>query len=253
MNSYRQKSAADARAILESGVATLDALTSSLAALPYKGNDVVSQAETAFVASLEGDVEKANDVIDAAYKVTRDALAMGSEHTRVLERFVGLHIPQMEDGNNFGVTVQMMFTKLLKEEREKMEKALDSSSKYYASRADAIDKFTHLPKTSSTETKSTSKSTATGGKDGDENKESTSTSTEEKTSTSDGGKVNAHRVKALAALDAQMYVDLVGALQSMTDGYVVILDNLEKNWDKLENPRGKGYGGYGSGGSSMVY
>lgn len=232
---------------------TLDALTSSLAALPFSGNDASSQAESAFVAALEADVDKANEVIESTYKVTRDALAMGSAQTRVLERFIGLHIPQMEDGNNFGVSVQMMFSKLLKEEREKMEKALGETSKYHASRADAIDKFSHLPKTSSTETKSTSKSNATGGKEGDENKESTSTSTEEKTSTSDGGKVNMHRVKALAALDAQMYLDLVSALQSMADGYVVILDNLEKNWDKLENPRGKGYGGYGSGGSSMVY
>lgn len=151
------------------------------------------------------------------------------------------------------MTVQLMFSKLLKEEREKYEKSLSETSKYYSSRADAIDKFSHLPKTSVTETKSTSKSNATGGKDGDENKESTSSSKEEKTSTSDGGKVNLHRVKALAALDAQMYSDIVGALQSMMDGFIVILDNLEKNWDKLENPRGKGYGGYGSGGSSMVY
>merc|ERR1712127_971160 len=200
-----------------------------------------------------GDVEKTNDVVDAVYKVTRDALADGSKNARTLERFVALHVPQMEDGNNFGVTVQLMFAKLLKDEREKMEKSLSETSKYYSSRADAIDKFSHLPKTSVTETKATSKSNATGGKDGDENKESTSTSTEEKKSTSDGGKINLHRAKALAALDAQMYIDLVSALQSMMDGYVVILDNLEKNLDKLENPRGKGYGGYGSGGSSMVY
>jgi len=252
MDAYRKQSSADARSILESGIATLDALTSSIAALPYKGNTALSEAEAAFVAT-DGDVEKANEVVDAAYKVTRDALCTGTQNAMVLERFVGLHIPQMEDGNNFGVTVQMMFSKLLKEQRESMEKSLSETSKYYSSRADAIDKFSHLPKTSSTETKTTSKSSASGGKDGDENKESTSTSTEEKKSTSDGGKINAHRAKALAALDAQMYIDLVSALQAFVDGYVVILDNLEKNWDKLENPRGKGYGGYGSGGSSMVY
>lgn len=166
---------------------------------------------------------------------------------------VSTYLAGVQDGNNFGVTVQMMFSKLLKDERDKVDKALSETSKYYSSRADAIDKFSHLPKTSVTETKSTSKSTATGGKDGDENKEAASSSTEEKTSTSDGGKINSHRVKALAALDAQIYVDLVSALQSMMDGYVVILDNLEKNWDKLENPRGKEYGGYGSGGRSMVY
>lgn len=96
MDSYRKKSSSDAKAILESGISTLDALTSALAAMPYKGITGLSQAESAFVAMIGGgDVEKSNDVVDAAYKVTRDALAMGSEHTRTLERFVGLHIPQM--------------------------------------------------------------------------------------------------------------------------------------------------------------
>jgi len=254
MDSYRKKSATDAKSILDSGVSALDALTSSLVAMPYKGNEAMSQAESSFVATLgEGGVEKANGAVDAAYKVTRDALSMGSANIRVLERFVGLHIPQMEDGNNFGVGVQMTFAKLLEEERKKMEKSLSETSKYYPSRADAIDKFSHLPKSSSTVTTSTSKSNATGGKDGDEKKESNSSSSEEKISTGEGGKVNVHRVKALAALDAQMYIELVSALHTMLDGYVVILDNLAKNWEKLENPRGKGYGGYGSGGSSMVY
>jgi len=251
MDSYRKKSATDAKSILKSGITTLDALTSSLVAMPYKGHDAVSKAESAFCKS--GDVEKENEVVDAAYKIARDALCMGSENIRVLERFVGLHIPQMEDGNNFGVGVQMTFAKLLKDEREKMEKSLGESSKYYSSRAETIDKFSHLPKTSTTESKTSTKLNATGGKDGDEQKESSSSSSEEKISTNDRGKVNIHRVKALAALDAQMYVDLVSGLHTMLDGYVIILDNLAKNWDKLENPRGKGYGGYGSGGSSMVY
>lgn len=122
----------------------------------------------------------------------------------------------------------------------------------YFHRADAIDKFTHLPKTSTTSTETTSTSSSTGGKDGDESKNSTSTSTEKKSTKSEEA-VNMHRVKALAALDAQTYVDLLAGMQAVIDGYVMILDNLEKNWEKLENPRGKGYGGYGSGGSSMVY
>ncbi len=147
----------------------------------------------------------------------------------------------------------MMFAKILKDERDKFEKSLTDTAKYYASRADAIDKFTHFPKVSTTETKSSQQSNAIGGKDGEENKTSTSSSTEEKVATADNGKINVHRVRALAALDAQMYVDLMAALQSLRNGYIVILDNLEKNWDKLENPRGKGYDGYGSGGRSMVY
>ena len=96
MNAYRQKSAADAKAILDSGISTLDALTTALSALPYKGNTALSSAESAFVAALTtGDVEKTNDVVDAVYKVTRDALADGSKNALTLERFVGLHVPQM--------------------------------------------------------------------------------------------------------------------------------------------------------------
>ena len=95
-DSYRTKSSADAKAVLSGGVATLDALTSSLAGMAYSGPDALSKAETAFVAALgDGDVEKPNEAVDAAYKVTRDALRMGAEQTRVLERFVGLHVPQM--------------------------------------------------------------------------------------------------------------------------------------------------------------
>jgi len=252
--SYRDASKLEAKDILELGAKTVEDLQAAMATFPYKGSSALSEAESAFVTALAGgDVEQPNKVIESAYKITRDALFAGAHNCRVLERFIGLHIPQMEDGNNFGVTVQMMMSKFLKEEREKMEKSLSDTSTYWSSRADAVDKFGHLPKSSKTETKSSSKSNATGGKDGDENKESTSMSTEEKVTTGDEGKVNMHRVKALAALDAQTYVNLSSALQSMIDGYVCILDNLLKNWEKLENPRGKNYGGYGSGGSSMVY
>ncbi len=157
-----------------------------------------------------------------------------------------------EDGNNFGVTVQMMMSKLLKEKREQLSSSLSDTSKYYSSRADAIDKFNHLSKTSKVQTSSESTGKSTGGKDGDSNTTSSNTSVETKTSTS-SDKIDGHRVKALAALDAQMYCDLKFALEGMVDDYLIILDNFEKNMDKLEHPRGKAYGGYGSGGSSMVY
>ncbi len=163
-----------------------------------------------------------------------------------------IHIPT-EDGNNFGVTVQMMMSKLLKEKREALEKTLAETSKYYSSRADAIDKFSHIAKTSKVETTSESTGKSTGGKDGDTNTTSSNTSVETKTSTGSVNKIDTTRVKSLAALDAQMYCELKFALEGMVDDYLIILDNFEKNMDKLEHPRGKAYGGYGSGGSSMVY
>jgi hypothetical protein len=103
MDNYRKKSAIEAKAILESGISTLDALTLAMSSMPYTtstaAGGTMSQAESAFIAmigSSGGDVTKANDVVDATYKVARDALVLGSAHTRTLERFVGLHIPQVE-------------------------------------------------------------------------------------------------------------------------------------------------------------
>ena len=96
LDSYRKQSSVEAKAILTSGVPTLDALTSALDAMPFRGNDALSTAESSFVATfLGGNVEQPNEVVDAAYVSVRNALVMGAEHTRVLERFVGLHVPQM--------------------------------------------------------------------------------------------------------------------------------------------------------------
>lgn len=100
IKAHREKSLADTKTILESGLTTLDALSVTLSTLPYQtGGDSLSKAEAAFVAALSGndgaDVEKANDVVDAAYKAARDALCLGCEHVRIFERFIGLHCPKM--------------------------------------------------------------------------------------------------------------------------------------------------------------
>eukprot|EP00574_Skeletonema_japonicum_P013678 CAMPEP_0201733170 /NCGR_PEP_ID=MMETSP0593-20130828/30807_1 /ASSEMBLY_ACC=CAM_ASM_000672 /TAXON_ID=267983 /ORGANISM="Skeletonema japonicum, Strain CCMP2506" /LENGTH=252 /DNA_ID=CAMNT_0048226269 /DNA_START=26 /DNA_END=784 /DNA_ORIENTATION=+ len=250
ISALRTESSTASKAVLSSGVDTLTSLSAALStAAPYAD---ISSAESAFVAAIGADVEKSNDVVDGLYTIVRDALVAAIGNIRILEKFIGLRVPQMEDGNNFGVTVQMMMAKLLKDKREQLEKSLSETSKYYSSRADAIDKFNHLSNTSKVETSSESTGKSTGGKDGDSNTTSSNTSCETKTSTA-SDKIDAHRVKALAALDAQMYCDLKFALEGMVDDYLIILDNFEKNMDKLEHPRGKAYGGYGSGGSSMVY
>jgi hypothetical protein len=117
MDNYRKKSAIEAKAILESGISTLDALTSALSSMPYNTTaaaGAISQAESAFIATIGtgGDVEKANDVVDAAYKITRDALVLGSAHTRTLERFVGLHIPQVEVRDKIYIYIYILFQRI---------------------------------------------------------------------------------------------------------------------------------------------
>ncbi len=91
----RTESSTAAKSILSSGVDTLTSLTAALSsAAPYAD---ISSAETAFVAAIGsgGDVEKSNDVVDGLYTIVRDALVMAIGNIRVLEKFIGLRVPQM--------------------------------------------------------------------------------------------------------------------------------------------------------------
>merc|ERR1712216_603128 len=91
-----------------------------------------------------------------------------------IERWIRLIIPQAEDGNNWGVEVQLHALKIIQEERQKLKTAQDNVKEYYRERAEALEKI--LDTTEEKETTSTSKNKATGGeKDIDENKESSST------------------------------------------------------------------------------
>merc|ERR1712154_674292 len=116
-----------------------------------------------------------DEAIAAFQQVLMEALS----HVQVLERYIALHIPQMEDGNNFGVTVQLTISKALKEVKDSLVKKMDTVPAYYSSRADLVDKF-GLSKTVVSETKTTSKSNVKGGKEGDESKESNTIVSEEK-------------------------------------------------------------------------
>lgn len=93
ISALRTESSTAAKAILSSGVDTLTSLTTALStAAPYAD---ISSAESAFVAAIGADVEKSNDVVDGLYVVVRDALVKAIGNIRVLEKFIGLRVPQM--------------------------------------------------------------------------------------------------------------------------------------------------------------
>ena len=153
-------------------------------------------------------------------------------------------MPKMEDGNNFGVTVQMTVSKALQEARESMTKKLDAIPSYYSSRADAVDKLGLIKGTvSKTETKSVSE--ATGGKDGDEKKTSQTSVEEVKTVGNDAEKSGAAiklRLLHIASLDVQCYSNIRNGLLDSMNTYLMIVDNVEKNKEKLTEPKGSSGG-----------
>ena len=177
---------------------------------------------------------------------TRDILAASIEDITVINRYITMHFPAMEDGNNFGVSVQMVVAKHLKSIREGAVKRLETLPKYYSDRADALDKV-GIKKTTESVTKTSTTSTSTGGKDGDENKTSSTEVSESKESGS--SKPDATRIKHVVALDIYWYNEMRSSRTALVASYLTIFDNMEKNKEKITAPKGSG----GSGISMAMY
>merc|ERR1712226_1823774 len=95
----------------------------------------------------------------------------------IVEQYITLTIPQMEDGNNFGVTVQLALLKQITEAREKNDAAMEELMKYSGSRAEALEKC-KLPSVAVTQTDTVSESNS---QENTEEKSKKSTAKETKT------------------------------------------------------------------------
>lgn len=225
--------------VLDGSVSKLDSIeTSFAAAFPYPS---LSAASSDFGGSV---TMSSNDKVSKCVSLALDALASMSQDAQTLENFLHLHIPKMEDGNNFGVTVQLSLLKQLSDVQEAVTKNLDSLAGYASARADALEKL-KLPSSSKSVTKSSSITTTDGKKE-----EKVSESTEEKSSENENaGVIYESRIAAVVAVDTLYYSRAQRALQSVMTLYIGSLDFMQKNMDKLEKP--KGSGGSHSGFASM--
>jgi len=253
----KDKSLLAASNVLTNGVATLQALeTATIAAFPYASP---SAAQAAFeAATLEADPNAAlvqpNATLHKAIPTTRDGVATMLGHIHALRTFITLSLPKMEDGNNFGVSIQLDVLKAMSEASKEIDKLNEEFPKYYSARADALDKLS-MAKDSKTQTvtSSTSKGESKGGKeDEDGEKSSTNLSTEEKTVTSGTPNVSkdptlTHRIQHLISIDVQMYLKLELSFRQAILTYAALLDNVEKNYQKLSMPKGSDEGRHGRG------
>eukprot|EP00549_Striatella_unipunctata_P009725 CAMPEP_0118708382 /NCGR_PEP_ID=MMETSP0800-20121206/21844_1 /TAXON_ID=210618 ORGANISM="Striatella unipunctata, Strain CCMP2910" /NCGR_SAMPLE_ID=MMETSP0800 /ASSEMBLY_ACC=CAM_ASM_000638 /LENGTH=250 /DNA_ID=CAMNT_0006611545 /DNA_START=13 /DNA_END=765 /DNA_ORIENTATION=+ len=245
LKTFKQKSKKDAMAIVSSGVDTLKTMEAKEAEIfPYK---TLSEASAAMsFETIEQMQQQQQQIMDPAVAATRDALEMGISSVMTFERFIGMHVPQMEDGNNFGVTVQMTVAKYLKETRTEFKAYLEEVPKYYAARAEALDKL-GLPKASLTETSvevTSSDKKKAAGVASTEEATKTSTTKESKTSSSSPFPDPA-RVQQLNSIQVQNYALMKEAFNAVMTGLMTVLDNMEKNSEKLETPKGMGSSGMG--------
>lgn len=176
-----------------------------------------------------------NDKVSKCVTLALDAMSSMSQDVQTLENFLHLHIPKMEDGNNFGVTVQLALLKELSDVQEAVTKNIDSLAGYASARADALEKL-KLPSASKSISKSTSVTTTDGTKE-----DKVTESTEEKSNESPlSGPTYESRIAAIVAVDTLYYAKAQRALQSVMTLFIAALDFLEKNMDKLEKPKGSG-------------
>ena len=225
--------------IVESSVEKIGSMESSYAELfPFP----TLSAATADFAS--GDVTSvSNEKVAKAVSATLDAIYSVSQDIQAMETFLHLHVPKMEDGNNFGVTVQLAMLKICSDLQEEVTSKIDDLSAYTGKRAEALEKLS-LPSTSSTVTESSSVTT-TDGKP--ENK--SSESKEKKTTSSDSDSpAYKSRVAALVSVDTLFYSKAQRAFQSVMTTYMSAVDFMDKNKEKLEKPKGSGgsHSGYHS-------
>jgi len=173
--------------------------------------------------------------------IVRDELATLVDALRQLEVWVSLLIPGVADGNNFGVEVQEMVVKMIKEKKDGVKTLLDGLNKYSSERGDLWGKSVFPVSVKKSQSVGSKKCTG-GEKDTNETTESEDTATSYPMVCSDA-------VVAIAGHDTQHYFHLRSTLQEVWKTYAIVYDQITKNLEKIQDPRGEAGGG--GGGMSM--
>ena len=235
--SFQEAAQASSKAFLDQGPEKAKKYSEAYASLfPYA---TLSEAGEAIQ-------KDGNTVVASALSATTNLLGEVSSDLNMLEQYINLTIPKMEDGNNFGVTVQLALLKQISDSREKVfDAALEDLMKYSSSRADALEKCKE-PSTSITETSTTSESNS---QENTEEKSSKSSSKETKTVVSKSEPTSAltSRQNAVTAVDVLYYNKAKSAYFRALTAYLSSLDFYDKNQEKISAPKGsRGGGGYSS-------
>lgn len=183
-----------------------------------------------------------NSTCSNAVAVTLDAIDHAMQIISKMEQYVQLSVPLIEDGGNFGVSIQLAAIKVLNDQSEKLDKCMEDLIKYSSARADALEKC-KLPSTSSTKT-STALTSESAGQDKEKGETATSSksqSTEEKTIESVSSIAeSALRKQALIAVDVRYYQKAKYTFATVMTSLLLAADFMDKNKVKIAAPKGNG-------------
>jgi len=231
MSAYQEILATKVGGFLEASDASVDQLVALTGALfPYA---TLEDAGSAFKAE-----PVYNQINSVALITVRDKLSELISNLDVSAAWISLSVPQIEDGGNFGVTIQLEIRKAIMDAKKDLVAQFDALADYHDKRAALVAKATNLVKIDKKESESSS--TSTGGEK-DEAKTSKSSSTDTSQSLSEPLK---DQVDALVDFDVKWYFTLLCSMNAVINQYASISNLMRLNKEKLEKPRGSGGGGF---------
>jgi len=136
-----------------------------------------------------------NERVESLLKEVKPQIHTLKEKLNTVSMWMQLHIPKIEDGDNFGVAVQEKVFELLTNTRTKIEGFQTQISKYYSERGDAVAKAAKAPH------------------------------------------VGDYR-QLVHELDQYQYSELRLVVLEIRNTYAVLHDIINKNFDKINKPRG---------------
>eukprot|EP00304_Pavlova_gyrans_P015981 CAMPEP_0206032892 /NCGR_PEP_ID=MMETSP1466-20131121/278_1 /ASSEMBLY_ACC=CAM_ASM_001126 /TAXON_ID=44452 /ORGANISM="Pavlova gyrans, Strain CCMP608" /LENGTH=238 /DNA_ID=CAMNT_0053407047 /DNA_START=48 /DNA_END=764 /DNA_ORIENTATION=+ len=186
---------------------------------------------------------KSNAELLATQQQVHELLVTGIADFRALEFWLQTKVPQLSDGNNFGVEVQDFVIEKLKAMRVQCSTHADKMADYVFQRGTGLEKL-GISKT--TETASV-ENTETKTEDG--KPKETKTRKDETTSKAASKEGVEDFAEYLVEVDVKHYVALEGMARDLASFYVRAHELVVNNRDKCLNPRG----GRSGGGANSMY
>ncbi|KAF4715420.1 hypothetical protein FOZ63_029270, partial [Perkinsus olseni] len=170
---------------------------------------------------------KPNPVIVEANRIVTKEFDKASEKLSKLQRFVLMHVPREEDGNNFGVEVQAQFNGKLGEYLKWCDDTQDENKVYHQARAEIIRQMEFERAVEERETVCEK-----------EDKVTTSKATKSVVNVPQLGDLLSY----VSRHDALQYFTLKNELQELISMYLHCYIYLKNNYEKIRWPRGKSEG-----------
>lgn len=147
--------------------------------------------------------------------------------------YLTLLVPKIEDGGNFGVTIQMSLIKQVSEMIKSWNTISKTIQEYHVKREGHVTKLMKSKKTSTAtvDVKEAAEKDKVG---------KTVTTTE----TIAEGEINSEQYETLAAIDVEMYAGLQASVLGVRNNLITLHDFYTKNEKKILKPRGSSGGSY---------